>query len=412
MDHHALHQTERIVRDDRIEFLVTIAQALGTYGTSAHRLEDALSQCAERLNLKAGIFSTPTSVFVSIETESHRSTILERVIPGDIQLAKLVKLDELIELVNDGSITPSEGVERTKAVLNEPSPYPTWLEVLCFGVVSGNACVFLGGGPAEIGVTAIIGWTIGIMIQLAGKNREFARLIEFGSGVLAATIAWGAGSVIGPYNAPLTVLAGLIILLPGFTITVSMSELATRNIVSGSARLIGGLMVLLIIGFGVAVGTGIAHTLLPNFDPVDAVEMPWWTVPISVLLAAMCFVVMFRARPRDVGMMVLASFIAVYSAQFGSSTMGNQIGIAFAAACVGVASNVYARTTNRPAAILTLPGLLILVPGSVGFRSLTAFLDADTLGGLQTAIGVFFIGVSIVIGLLLANVIVQPRKAL
>ncbi|MBL4591930.1 MAG: threonine/serine exporter family protein, partial [Phycisphaerales bacterium] len=87
-------------------------------------------------------------------------------------------------------------------------------------------------------------------------------------------------------------------------------------------------------------------------------------------------------------------------------------GIALAAACVGVASNVYARITNRPAAIVVLPGLLILVPGSVGFRSLTAFLDADTLGGLQTAIGVFFIGVSIVVGLLLANVIVQPRKAL
>jgi uncharacterized membrane protein YjjP (DUF1212 family) len=412
MDSHAHPQTERKVSDDRIDFLITIAQALGTYGTSAHRLEDALGMCAERLDLKANIFSTPTSVFISFETDEFRSTVLSRIIPGDVQLAKLVKLDELIDLVSRGIITPHEGAVKTEAVLSEPSPYPTWLEVLCFGIVSGNACVFLGGGTAEIGVTAIIGWTIGIMIQLAGKNREFARLIEFGSGVIAATIAWGAGSIIGPYNAPLAVLAGLIILLPGLTITVSMSELATRNIVSGSARLIGGLMVLLIIGFGVAVGTGIAHKLLPNFDPIEAAQIPWWSVPISVLIAAVCFVVLFRARLQDVWMMIFAAFIAVYASQLGSSLMGNQLGVAFAAACVGVASNMYARTTQRPAAILTLPGLLILVPGSVGFRSLTAFLDADTLGGIQTATSVFFIGVSIVVGLLLANVIVQPRKAL
>lgn len=405
-------QTEPRVRDDRVEFLMVIARALGTYGTSAHRLEDALSLCAQRLGLEASIFSTPTSVFLSLEDGDDRTTVLSRIIPGDVQLAKLVKLDELIERVSAGVLTPTDGVAATKAVLNEPSPYPTWLEVLCYGIVSGNACVFLGGGLREIGVATIIGWTIGILIQLAGKNREFARLIEFGSGVFAAVIAYGAGPMVGPYNAPLSVIAGLIILLPGFTLTVSMNELATRNIVSGSARLIGSLMVLLIIGFGVAVGTQVAARVLPAFQPVETAALPDWVVPIGAIVGASCFVVLFRARLRDLGMMIVAAGVALYSAKLGALMLGDQIGIAVAAACVGVVSNLYARISDRPAAIVTLPGLLILVPGSVGFRSLAAFLDHDTLGGVQTAISVFIIAVSIVVGLLLANIIVQPRKAL
>ena len=111
-------------------------------------------------------------------------------------------------------------------------------------------------------------------------------------------------------------------------------------------------------------------------------------------------------------MMTIAAIVALYSARLGALALGDQIGIAFAAVCVGTLSNLFARLADRPAAIVTLPGLLILVPGSVGFRSLAAFLDNDTLGGIQTAISVFIIAVSIVVGLLLANIIVQPRKAL
>lgn len=405
-------QTEARVRDDRVEFLMVIARALGTYGTSAHRLEDALSACAQRLGLEASIFSTPTSVFLSIEDGEDRTTVLSRIIPGDVQLAKLVKLDELIERVSAGVLTPTEGVRATKEVLDEPSPYATWLEVLCYGIVSGNACVFLGGGVREIAAAGVIGLTIGVLIQLAGKNREFARLIEFGSGLLAAFLAYALGSTFGSYNAPISVIAGLIILLPGFTLTVSMSELATRNIVSGSARLIGSLMVLLIISFGVAVGNQIATRFIPGFETAPSTALPPWIIPIGAIVGASCFVVLFRARLQDLLMMTIAAIVALYSAKLGAIALGDQIGIAFAAVCVGILSNLFARLADRPAAIVTLPGLLILVPGSVGFRSLAAFLDNDTLGGIQTAISVFIIAVSIVVGLLLANIIVQPRKAL
>ena len=40
------------------------------------------------------------------------------------------------------------------------------------------------------------------------------------------------------------------------------------------------------------------------------------------------------------------------------------------------ASNLYARVARRPAMVPMVPGILLLVPGSLGFRSLTSLIDA------------------------------------
>jgi len=46
------------------------------------------------------------------------------------------------------------------------------------------------------------------------------------------------------------------------------------------------------------------------------------------------------------------------------------MGVFLGALAVGVGSNLYALWRDRPAQVPLTPGVLILVPGSVGFRSL------------------------------------------
>ena len=49
-------------------------------------------------------------------------------------------------------------------------------------------------------------------------------------------------------------IAALIAMLPGMTLTNAMTELATRNLVSGTARMMSALIVLLELALGVALG--------------------------------------------------------------------------------------------------------------------------------------------------------------
>ena len=58
------------------------------------------------------------------------------------------------------------------------------------------------------------------------------------------------------------------------------------------------------------------------------------------------------------------------------------------------------------------PGILILVPGSLGYRSLTAFVNQDALEGLELAFATFLVAMSLVGGLLAANALIPPRRIL
>ncbi|MCS7003297.1 MAG: threonine/serine exporter family protein, partial [Dehalococcoidia bacterium] len=81
-----------------------------------------------------------------------------------------------------------------------------------------------------------------------------------------------------------------------------------------------------------------------------------------------------------------------------------------AALVVGLASNLFARVLRQPEAIPLIPGITILVPGVVGYRSVTALLERDTVSGIETAFAMTLTAVSLVAGLLFANVILAPRR--
>jgi uncharacterized membrane protein YjjB (DUF3815 family) len=59
-----------------------------------------------------------------------------------------------------------------------------------------------------------------------------------------------------------------------------------------------------------------------------------------------------------------------------------------------------------------VPGILFLVPGSVGFRSFASLLESDVVSGVETAFRMALVAIALVAGLLVANVVVPPRKAL
>ena len=86
--------------------------------------------------------------------------------------------------------------------------------------------------------------------------------------------------------------------------------------------------------------------------------------------------------------------------------------IACAALAVCVLSNGLARVTNRPAQLFQLPGMILLVPGSFGFVSLGQLLAKKAEAGVQEGFTMALVGAALVIGVLVANVVMPPRKLL
>ena len=397
--------------DHRIAFVLRLGHSLHTSGYAAHRLEEALGLASDQLGLRGQFFSTPTSIMASFGPQDDQRTFLIRVEPGESNLGQLAQADQVTREVLNGRLTPLQGATRLEVIEAAPPRYPTWLNTLAFAVVSGSSARFLGGGWREMLAGLTIGIVIGLLAIAAGRIEGLGRVFEPVAALTASLIAAGMAAAGIPMSVFLATLAGVIVLIPGLMLTTAMTELSTRHLASGTARFMGALVLLLGIAFGIALGTKLA-TLAFGVVPVTAVQpLPEWTLLVSLLVSPLAFVVLLKAEVRDAGWIVLAGVLAFVGARFGQQALGPELGAFGGALVVGCFSNWYARVTDRPAQITMVPGLLLLVPGSIGLRALASFVESDTQIGVESAFRMLLIAVSLVAGTLIAN-IVSPRRKL
>jgi uncharacterized membrane protein YjjB (DUF3815 family) len=91
--------------------------------------------------------------------------------------------------------------------------------------------------------------------------------------------------------------------------------------------------------------------------------------------------------------------------------LGPELGAFVGALLVGGASNLYALFRDRPSQIPLAPGILLLVPGSIGFRSLASLLDRQVISGVEAAFTMVLTAIALVSGLLVANVVIPRRTS-
>jgi uncharacterized membrane protein YjjB (DUF3815 family) len=105
--------------------------------------------------------------------------------------------------------------------------------------------------------------------------------------------------------------------------------------------------------------------------------------------------------------LLLSSVIGVLGYLVNSSMLrvgGQPQEAAFAASfAVAILAELLARKLKVPSPVLSIPGIIPLVPGSVAYRATTYLVNGREITGAQTAIGASLTAVGIASGLLLAS---------
>lgn len=398
------------------EFLLRVAKLLHEYGTPAHRLERVLVKSAGKLGIDASFLSTPTSIFASLGKGEDEHIHLMRVEPGQVDLGKLVEFDGVMEEVDGRRTSVGDAMAKLDAIAGAPSRYGAVARILSFGVASAGAARFFGGGLPEVVLSLVLGAGIGLLDLALARRPLQVGVFEPLASFLVALVSLFVASRWGPLDHRIATLASLIVLLPGLTLTVAVTELATRHLVSGTARLAGAGASFLTLLLGVALAWRVGAAVFgpspgATSEPLNAF-LPLWTLWLSVALTPLAFGVLFEARARELGVIWITSVAGFSAATLGTRVFDAQVGPFLGALVVGVFSNLYARIANRPALVPSTPGILLLVPGSLGYLSLTSFLDRDTLVGLEGVFQTGLVAVSLAGGLLAANVVLPPRRVL
>lgn len=399
-----------LAHDQASLLIVELSAALHTYGVAAHDLEESMTETAAALGLTANFFATPTSIFVSFGRFPNQHTTLLRVRPGDVNLEKLEELYELNRNILSDAISAAEGLQRVRTILSKPTRYGAGMTLAAFALATSTASIFFGGGWEELMASLVIGTLIGLLAWLTSGHSAAQPLFLPAASLLASVISTILGIVSSDITSGIVTVSSLIILIPGLSLTIAMNELATQNLASGTARIAGSLSQLLIIGFGVALGRSLVSLIADPVSNPPGDSLPIGVVVTSLVCASIAFTVLFQAPPRDFVWIALAGFIAFFSSQYSVKLLGPLAGPSLAAAILGCLSNLLSRWRSQPVSVTLVPGLLLLVPGSLGFRSISALLDKQLINSFESAFTMVLVAASIVAGVLFANLVVRPAR--
>ena len=407
--------------DTRIAFLLELARRLHQYGTSAQRLEMAIAGAAQRLGLVADVWSSPTAIIISFAEQTDQEytlaqvTQVMRLSPGDVNLARLCEADAIADRVIAGEVGVREGF-RLLRTLGQPDRDHAAV-IGSYGLSAASvAALFLHSSWADLVVAGVIGLIIGLITVLSGTRPRLAAASDAISALVATTVAIVVSAFLVPLAIKSVVLASLIVLVPGMSLTTAVREVSSQDLISGMARMGGAVATLLKLTFGTVAASQLcaaagivarAHALPP---------LPGWMDYPALLVGAFGFAILFRAARRDWLVVMGAVVVGYLATRWGGALSvhipGAPMGVFLGGVLLSALSNLYARFMHRPGALIREPGIILLVPGSVGFRSVSYLFERDTTLGMDSGILLITLLISLVAGLLFGDLLVSPRRSL
>jgi uncharacterized membrane protein YjjB (DUF3815 family) len=265
--------------------------------------------------------------------------------------------------------------------------------------------------PLSLLIAGAMGILVGLMLWGFERMPRFNLLLPVIVSTVVSTLIFYLtlqGIVYGPAN---LLVAPLVIFLPGSLLTTGMIELASMHILSGSARLIYGGAMLMLLFIGIAVGLNFSN--LPSYQvyAYKTIDFPWWAPFLGTLLFGLGTFIRLSGANRDLFWMLLVLYIAMLTQAFGEQFFNSYVGAFLAATLMALSSELIGRSPQRtPAVVSQVLAFWFLVPGSRGLLSVTSLLTEDIQSAAVGLGQMVILIVAITLGILLGTLLISPQK--
>ncbi len=394
-----------------INFILLTAKSLHENGLPTHRVEDFIQKFCHSLAIEAEFFTTPGSIFASIEVEGIKHPHLVKVSQeGDLNLEKIDAIQEICKKISKQEITILVGIEELNAINTSKNRYSNWLMVLFFGLSTGSAACIFGGNVPEVLCSLLIGLGIGGFNSLLPFIPRFGKVFVLFSAIWACIVAGLFQSYYIDFQRDIATVCGLIILIPGFSFTVSITEMVNNHLIAGLTRFTNAFITFAMIAVGIGVGMKlIGHFDLPK-SSVEILAIAKWSKWIALFFVPLGFMILFKAKQKDFMWILLACWCSYFSFDFCSSYFSAPVAVFISSLLLGLVSNLFSKVKQRNSSLLLVPGMILLVPGSLGFFSISHLVNSDVLSGLQTALTMLTTSMALVFGIIFSNIFVKAER--
>ncbi|MBV8748401.1 MAG: threonine/serine exporter family protein, partial [Candidatus Eremiobacteraeota bacterium] len=294
-----------VPHDDRTELLLALGRALHQAGIATDSLEVALRDVAIACGVALQVNALPTSMTFAVGPPFAQQLVILRLPPGKLHLRKLALLEGVVDALRRGG-DPGHALADVRRIDTKVRPDPPALTVLGYALLSCGAALLLGGALGEVIVAALIGLAIGAIAAVGQRVMRVDRIFEISAAFVATLIVGAWEHWVGPIALYVAVIAGVVQLLPGYSLTTALIELANRNLVSGTARLGGVFVTMLSLGCGFALGAGVLGYAVLNGPTVSPGRSTAWSLLLAATLMGIGVALILHARVRDVGWIIIS----------------------------------------------------------------------------------------------------------
>ncbi|QYH36722.1 threonine/serine exporter ThrE family protein [Salinibacterium sp. M195] len=344
----------------------------------------------------------PTAILVSLDADGSAQT---RAVSAGRRSYLLHHVDVIDRVVKVGRVRAgsSAWVTRQLAKVRElPAPFSPVPRVFAYALTSAAISVLVGSSWLGVLLAAVLGLGVGTLLLLGERlPSAYTALVIVGAALGSSLIVLLVARISADSGVLPSLIAPLVILLPGGLLTTAVIELATGHIMSGSARAAAGAMRLLLLAVGIVSAGALVGVPAINLDvssePLGPIA-PW----IAVAVFGIGITVYQCARPASIPWIMLVLYVAYGAQVIGDVLFGGVLSALIGAIAMTPVAVLVARHHSGPPAIVSfLPAFWLLVPGALGLVGVTELLGGgDSSSSLITMLGTMIaIALGVLIGL-------------
>jgi uncharacterized membrane protein YjjP (DUF1212 family) len=391
-------------------FMMAFSRLYLNSGGPTSRLEDSLIRVGSRFGRETEVFATPTGVFVTLNdplTTADPTTALARIRETGTNLGQLCDLENVLDEMDGGRLSVSDASAALTSEAFQRPPYganATAAAALVAGFMA-SFTTYQRVVPAAMSglITAFVWFVIQVPLRRQVSNPLFS---DFTGAFLTLVCAAVAHSFVRPISIEAYAIGGIVLLVPGLSLTTAIAELAEQNLVSGTAKFMQATLALLAMGLAYLLFQQIALSLhlRSTLEPQTMKHTTELVSALGVVFNILCFGVIFKVPPR---MLVwstltgLAGWLALHAvSRTGAEAAAPYLG----SVVVGAVSLSLGKLFRLPSQVFSVPGIVAMLPGILALSSFRYFASGDHDTGLVFTFQVAVTAVSIVFGLMTARI--------
>ncbi|KAI9028327.1 hypothetical protein CLU79DRAFT_696829 [Phycomyces nitens] len=404
------HRTETTIYEKKKQVIIVLGQSLLKTGCPSHRVEDVLLNTARLMEIDATFSFLPDSIILTFKHSTNGTTesIMAKS-PTGFDTNKICQINAIMNDFQNNRCEIEECLSALQKVAAAPSTWGVIGTLFCFGVSSFTAsAVMFNGSWIDASLSCGLGCLVASLSVIAGYFPAYSRVFDISASILVAIITRAMHSYVCFTS---VAVSSILILLPGYAMTMSILEISARHITTGTTRLVYAVVYAFMLAYGLQIGSSVYTAIDPNASDKGTCINPisqWFYIPLFPIMSvsiAMSFGSSYRQWPTQTFCAAIGFCISYF---IGQVVPDGQIVGSLAAFCVGLYSNLALKITGDAPLVPLCVGVTLLVPGSIGVKGAYALLHQNDITKSLFPLHMMTIALGLSVGLFAAAMIVYP----